>query len=95
MRKSKFSPEFKNNAIQLIKNSDKSFKELAVTIGASDKTIRTWLRQSEIDAGNGLNNELTTDEKKEFSRLKRENKELRRECDFLKQAAAYFAKVSK
>ena len=57
--------------------------------------MRTWVRQARIDAGNGEPGALTSTEKEELARLRRENRELRMERDLLKQATAFFARESK
>ena len=56
--------------------------------------LRNWLKQSEVDAGQGPPDALTTAEKSELSDLRREVKRLRRERDILKAAATFFAKES-
>ena len=95
MGQPRFTKEFKAEAVRLVKASDKPMSHLAKTVGVSAKSLREWERQTDADAGKGLPGVLTTVEKQELSTLKRENRELRRERDFLQQAAAYFAKVNK
>jgi transposase len=57
-------------------------------IGSSE-TVRTWVRQAEVDAG--IRSGVTTDESAELKRLRRENAELRRANEILKSASAFFA----
>jgi len=54
--------------------------------------LRNWVKQAEIDAGKGPNGALTTDERAELVKLRRDNRRLSQERDFLKKAAAFFAK---
>ena len=54
-------------------------------------TLRTWVRRAEADAGE-LKDVLTTEERQELSRLRRENKQLRQEREILKAAATFFAR---
>ncbi len=95
MGRSRFTKEFKSEAVRLVHESDKPISQLAKTVGVCSKTLREWVKQSAVDAGNGGDGALTTTEKQELSALKKENRELRRERDFLQSAAAYFARVSK
>ena len=95
MGKSRFTKEFKAEAIRLVQESDKPLSQLAKTVGVCSKTLRDWVKQAAVDAGDGSSTDLTTGEKQELAALKKENRELRRERDFLQSAAAYFAKVSK
>lgn len=95
MGQSRFTEHFKAEAVRLVKESGKPIGELAKTVGVSTKSLRQWERQADADAGQGKPGVLTTAEKQELSTLRRENRELKRERDFLQQAAAYFAKVSK
>ena len=72
--------------------SDKSIPALAADLGISSEALRHWLRQAEADAGRGQPGELTTDEREELRRLRREVKTLQQEREILRKAAAYFAK---
>jgi transposase len=94
MGKQRYSKEFKTEAIKLLRESDKPIGQLAKTVGVSAKSLRDWAKQAAIDGGKGVPNALTSEEKADLAKLRRENRELRRERDFLKQAAAYFAKVN-
>jgi transposase-like protein len=67
-----------------VRSSDKSVSQLAKELGVSDNSLRSWVRQAEIDEGNREG--LTTDEREELKRLRRENKVLKQERDFLKKA---------
>jgi transposase len=85
----RYPPEFKSEAVRLVRSSGKSISTVAKELGVSDNSLRNWLRQAEIDEGNREG--LTTDECEELKRLRRENKVLRQERDFLKKAAAFFS----
>lgn len=82
--------EFKSEAVRLVRSSDKSVSQVTKELGVSDNSLRNWVRQAEIDEGNREG--LTTDEREELKRLRRENKLLQQERDFLKKAAAFFAR---
>jgi transposase len=85
-----YPPEFKQEAVRLFRSSERSFSEVAKELGISDESLRRWVKQAEIDAGE--RDGLTTDEREELRRLRRENKVLKQERDFLKKAAAFFAR---
>ena len=57
--------------------------------------VRNWVNHAEIDEGRGGQGELTTAERQELQRLRRENKQLQMEREILKKAAAFFAKESR
>lgn len=85
-----YPPEFKREAVQLYRSSEKSIPKMAKELGIADESLRRWIRQHQIDEGEREG--LTTDERQELSRLRRENKTLRQEREFLKKAAVFFAK---
>ena len=66
-------------------------QELAKEFEPSEQTIRTWIKQAEIDEGERQDGP-TTDEKRELARLRRENRQLRLEREILAKAAAWFAR---
>ncbi len=85
-----YPPEFKAEAVRLVRSSDRSIPQIAKEIGVSDNSLRNWVNQAAIDEGKREG--LTTDEREELRRLRRENKVLKQERDFLKKAAAFFAR---
>src|SRR5215212_6698521 len=64
--------------------------ELSKSLGVSPQTLRNWRRQDQLDDGE-RDDGVTTDEREELARLRRENTRLRQERDLLKRAAAFFA----
>ena len=89
---SPYPSEFKAEAVRLARGSDKSIPTLAADLGVSSEALRHWLRQADADAGREQPGDLTTDEREELRRLRREVKVLQQEREILRTAAAYFAK---
>ena len=87
-----YPAEFRAEAVRLARGSERSIPALATDLGVSPEALRQWLRQAEADAGRGQPGELTTDEREELRRLRREVKTLQQEREILRKAAAYFAK---
>jgi transposase len=87
-----FSPEFKAETIELIRSSGRSVPDVCRELDLTETTVRNWMRQTRIDAGDEEG--LSTDEREELRRLRSENRTLRMERDLLKKAAAFFAKDS-
>ena len=87
-----YPPEFRAEAVRLARSSEKTIPALAADLGVSSEALRHWLRQADADAGRGQPGELTTDERDELRRLRREVKVLQQEREILRKAAAYFAK---
>jgi len=87
-----YHPEFRAQAVQLVKDSGKSVRQIALDLGVSYETLRKWVQQAAIDAGEREG--LTSEEREELKRLRRENWVLREERDILKKAAAFFAQES-
>ncbi len=85
-----YPPEFRRQAIELIR-SGTSVKQAAADLGVSEQTLRNWVRQGDIDAGRAEG--LTSDEREELRRLRRENRRLSQEREILKAAATFFASV--
>ena len=84
--------EFRREAVELLKRSGKSVPELARELGVSPQSLRNWARQIDVDEGKAAG--LTSDEREELRRLRRENRILVEEREILKKAAAFFAKDS-
>jgi transposase len=87
-----YPPEFRREAIELLRQG-RSARELSESLGVSEQTLRNWRRQDQIDR-HERDDGLTTDERDELARLRRENTRLRQERDLLKRAAAFFATES-
>ena len=88
----KFDAAFKADVVALSRTGDRSVGEIARDMDLCDSVVRRWIRQADADAGQGKPGELTTDERAELVRLRRENRVLQMERDILKKATAYFAK---
>ncbi|MBL4845067.1 MAG: transposase [Planctomycetes bacterium] len=82
----KFTKEFKADAVELVRNSAKSIAAIALDLDLTESSLRSWVKQAEIDAGMGSEGALTTEEREELRVLRRENRQLRMELDFLKKA---------
>lgn len=87
-----YAPEFRARAIELVRTSDVSLAQVARDLGVNPETLRLWVKQAAID--NGRRAGLTTEERQELARLRRENRVLREEREILKKAAAFFAQES-
>ena len=87
-----YPPEFRREAVELARVSDKSVPQLAKDLGISDQSLREWIKRADVDAGKREG--LTTDEREELRRLRRENRTLLQEREVLKKAAAFFARES-
>jgi transposase len=89
---SPYPPEFKRQMVELVR-SGRTPQELSREFEPSAGAIRNWVRQADLDEGR-RNDGLTSDEREELRRLKRENRQLRMEREILKKAAAWFARES-
>lgn len=87
-----YPPEFREEAVRIYRESGRSLKSVCNDLGISLETLRKWVNQGQIDAGRRPG--LTTEERAELTRLRRENRTLRMERDLLKKAAAFFARES-
>ncbi len=88
----KFTPEFRAECVALCKVGDRSISQVATDLDLTETSLREWYARAEIDAGRGALGALTTAEREELAKLRRENKQLRMEREILKQAATFFAK---
>jgi transposase len=86
----KFTKEFKAETVALIRQSGKSIAEICRDMGLPESSMHRWLAQAEIDAGQ--RDGLTTSEREELSRLRRELRVVREERDVLAKAIAFFTK---
>ncbi|HDV2060943.1 TPA: IS3 family transposase, partial [Escherichia coli] len=95
-KNTRFSPEVRQRAIRMVLESQGEYDSqwaaicsIALKIGCTPETLRVWVRQHERDTGGG-DGGLTTAERQRLKELERENRELRRSNDILRQASAYF-----
>ena len=91
-RRRTFTAEFRAEAVKVAKESGKAIKEQAKELGLSESALRKWVNQAEVDGGHGLVGALTTAEREELSKLRRDNRSLKMERDLLVKWAAFFAK---
>ena len=87
-----FSPEFRAEAVRLARSSDKSITAVAKELDITVSCLHNWVRQAANDENRDPQGALSTDERAELTRLRRELRNAEEERDFLKKAAAYFAK---
>jgi transposase len=85
-----YPPEFRRQMVELVR-AGRSPEELAGEFEPTAQSIRNWVAQSARDAGHG-DGGLTTAERDELSRLRRQNRQLRLEREILSKAAAWFAR---
>jgi transposase len=87
--RTRYTAEYKAEVVQLVRTSNKSVAEVSRDLGINKGSIHEWLRQAAIDSGKREG--LTTAEREELLRARREIKVLREERDILRKAAAFFA----
>lgn len=88
-----FTPEFKADAVRLVR-AGRSVPDVARELDLTETALREWVKRAETDVGNGPPGALTTADREELTRLRRENRRLQMERDILKAAATFFAKES-
>ena len=79
-----FTPEFKAEAVRLCKVGDRSVRQVAKDLDLTETALREWVQRADVDAGKGPPEALTTAEREEMARLRREVKRLQMERDILK-----------
>ena len=88
-RPSKYPEEFRREAVELYRSSDRPRCQVAKSLGISDGSLAAWVK--EIDAADDPG-ALDADERAELARLRKENRELKMDREILRKAAAYFAR---
>ena len=94
----RYPPEVRERAVRLVQShlheygsEWEAIQSVASKIGCTDETLRRWVRRSQIDSGERAG--LTTSEREELKRLKREVKELKQTNEILRKASAFFAQA--
>ncbi|WP_078491568.1 transposase [Streptomyces yerevanensis] len=90
----RYTEEFKRDAIALVDSSGKTVTAVARELGISSESLRGWYRRAKADRGEGQPGELTSAEREELRRLRKENREQQQTIEILKKATAFFVKES-
>lgn len=91
--RSRFAPEFRRDAVELVRESGRSKAEVARSLGVSPNTLGGWVAADELARGRSEDPSLVAEsEVEELKRLRRENMELRVDREILRKAAAFFAR---
>ena len=85
-----YPPEFRAEAVRLVRDGGRTISAAAKDLGVSAESLRNWVKQDALDSGLRKDG-LTSDERKELVRLRRENRDLREDREILRKAAAFFA----
>ena len=88
-----FTDAYKAEVVALCRGSEKSMSEIARDLDLTESSVRRWVSQAEIDAGQREG--LTTSEREELVRLRKENRVLREERDIIRRATAFFARETR
>ena len=90
-KRRRFRAEQRADAVRMVREVG-NIAQVARDLDLTETALRRWVKQADIDEGVGSDGALTSVEREELRRLKRENRTLKMERDFLKKAAAFFAK---
>jgi transposase len=88
-----FTPEFKADIVERCRAGDRTISQVARDFDLTETAVRSWVNQAEID--NGERDGLTTEERQELTKLRRENRRLQEDVEILKRATAFFAKETR
>ena len=94
-KRRKFTAEYRAEVVGLVAASGKSIGQVAKELDLTETSVRSWVKQSTVDARRDPTGPLTSEERAELTRLRREFKTVTQERDFLKKAAAFFARDGK
>ncbi len=88
----RFSDEFKRDAVEIVRSSDRSIAEVARELGIYDSLLGSWVRQDQVNRGE--RDGVSSNDKDRLLELERENARLRMERELLKRAVAFWVKES-
>jgi transposase-like protein len=88
----RFSNEFKRDAVEIVRSSDRSIAEVARELGIYDSSLGSWVRQDQVNRGE--RDGVSSNDKDRLLELERENARLRMERELLKRAVAFWVKES-
>jgi transposase len=91
VQKREYTAEFKELAVKRVK-SGQTAGAVAKDLGLIEQTLRNWVKAADAGKLNVAGGKVVTPEQMELSRLRAENAKLKRECEILKKATAYFAR---
>jgi len=88
-----FTPEFKADIVERCRAGDRTIGQVARDFDLTETAVRSWVNQAEID--NGERDGLTTEERQELTKLRRENRRLQEDVEILKRATAFFVRETR
>ena len=90
----KFTPEQRAQAVRIVRESGKSTRQVAEELAIPGSCLARWVSQAGIDERRDPSGPMTSEERSELAKLRRDNRVLQQERDFLKKTAAFFARES-
>jgi transposase len=90
-----FTPEYKAEVVRLVRTNGKSIGQVAKDLDLTETAVRAWVHQAGIDEKKAPQGPLTSEERAELTRIRRELRTVMMERDFLRKAAAFFARSGK
>jgi transposase len=86
-----YPPEFRREAVRLVEATGRPVRAVAAELGVSGESLRNWLKQEQLDRGEREDG-LTSDERDELRKLRRQVRELEQEREILKRAVTFFVR---